>query len=121
MASKVTGIGFLAGENQPTFFVQKILPLLGDDLAKEFLQFLNAHLSNRLHALITNHLFCCALIEVLAAFQTPIGFVVFTDNLDDDASFCPIKQIKDAELTDMQAVFLVPNHPLVFDNIGVLG
>jgi hypothetical protein len=44
-----------------------------------------------------------------------------TDNLDDDAAFCPIKQIKDAELTDMQAVFLVPNHPLVFDNIGVLG
>jgi hypothetical protein len=43
------GIGFLAGENQPTFFVQKILPLLGDDLPKEFLQFFNAHLSNRLH------------------------------------------------------------------------
>jgi hypothetical protein len=46
---------------------------------------------------------------------------VFTDNLDDDASFCPIKQIENSELTDMQAVFLVPNHPLVFDNIGVLG
>jgi hypothetical protein len=61
------------------------------------------------------------LIEVLAAFQTPIGFVVFTDNLDDDASFCPIKQIENSELTDMQAVFLVPNHPLMFDNIGILG
>jgi hypothetical protein len=60
-------------------------------------------------------------IKVLAAFQTPIGFVVFTDNLDDDASFCPIKQIENSELTDMQAVFLVPNHPLMFDNIGILG
>jgi hypothetical protein len=50
MLRKVTGIGFLTGENQPTFFVQKILPLLGDDLPKEFLQFLNAHLSDRLHA-----------------------------------------------------------------------
>jgi hypothetical protein len=46
---------------------------------------------------------------------------VFTDNLDDDASFCPIKQIENSELTDMQAVFPVPNHPLVFDNIGILG
>jgi hypothetical protein len=50
MLRKVTGIGFLAGENQPTLFVQKILPLLGDDLPKEFLQFFNAHLSDRLHA-----------------------------------------------------------------------
>jgi len=35
--------------------------------------------------------------------------------------FCPIKQIENSELTDMQAVFLVPNHPLMFDNIGILG
>jgi hypothetical protein len=46
---------------------------------------------------------------------------MFTDNLDDDAAFCPIKQIEDAELTDMQAVFFMPNHPFVFDSIGVLG
>jgi hypothetical protein len=57
----------------------------------------------------------------MASKVTPIGFVVFTDNLDDDASFCPIKQIENSELTDMQAVFLVPNHPFVFDSIGVLG
>jgi hypothetical protein len=72
-------------------------------------------------ACITHQLFCCALIEVLAAFQATIGFVMFTDNLDDDAAFCPIKQIKDAELTDMQAVFFVTDHPFMLDGIGVLG
>jgi hypothetical protein len=46
---------------------------------------------------------------------------MFTDDMDNNAAFCLIKQIKNAELTDMQAVFPVPNHPLVFDNIGVLG
>ncbi len=49
MASKVTGIGFLAGENQPSVLVQKVFPLFGDDLTDEFFEFLNAHLSNRLH------------------------------------------------------------------------
>jgi hypothetical protein len=60
-------------------------------------------------------------MEVLAAFQTTIGFVVFTNNLDNDAATCSVKQIEDAELTDMQAVFFMPNHPFVFDSIGVLG
>jgi hypothetical protein len=46
---------------------------------------------------------------------------MFTDNLDDDAAFCPIKQIEDAELTDMQAVFFVTDHPFMLDGIGVLG